>query len=332
MKFKATLRLTATSETIQRMPGFWDKLKKTFGAQPNLDTDRVRTRMQSNELVMGAKKALERLGVDNAVALMIDGQVLFEDKTGKGGDAPDLFLAFYENEDVFGREFKDLRLAVEHREAGLHYIIEIVAQGEHQKDQSTALVHIAGRVVDLEPKSGEDADAFRARVMPLLATPALAEASRLQFESWAAKAEEALRAALPGVTITSAEAKSLVERPKGVGKTRERPAPTPTDPRYDPYDRWHPSPMSDVMTMMFWGSMMSWAWHPHYVVVDQSGHELGNTESIAEGNDFSGDGAGEGGGADDPGGDAGGDDGGGDFDSGGGDFDGGDFGGDFGDF
>ncbi|MCC6622125.1 MAG: hypothetical protein IT385_12755 [Deltaproteobacteria bacterium] len=324
MKFKATLRIHTTGDIVQRNPNFWDKFKKAFGGKPNLDTDRVKTKLQATELVMGAKRALERLGVDDAIALMVDSQVLFEDKHGRPGDASDLFTSFFENEDVYGREFEQLRLAVEHRDAGLHYVIEIVASGVHDKSKATALVHIGGRVMDLEPRVGEDAEAFRARVMPLLATPALAETSRLQFETFAARVDEALKAALAGVRVTMDDPKPQVERPgKGRGQPQQ---PQPDDPRYDPYGRYHPSPLGDIATMLFWTSMMSWAWHPHYVVIDQSGNEVGSTENLDAAS--GGDGTSDGGGMDDPGGPDGGDidaGDGGDFDAGG-DFD---FGGDW---
>jgi len=333
MKFKSTLRIHTTGDIVQRNPRFWDKVKKTFGGRPNLDTDRIKTRMQAADLVMGVKRALERLGIDDAVALIVDQQVLFEDKKGRPGDATELFTAFFENEDVYGREFEDLRLAVEHREAGLHYVLEVVATGVHDKAAATALVHIGGRVADLQPQPGETAEAFRARVEPLLATPALAETSRLQFESFAARVDEALRAALTGVRITSDEARSLVQKP-GAAARRGRGAGAPAGPgdaQYDPHERWHPSPMGDIATMLFWTSMMSWAWHPTYVVVDQSGNELGTTQDLDSGGlgDGTSDDGGLGGGGEDGGG--GGEDGGGDLGDGGGDLgDGGDFGGDFG--
>ena len=330
MKFKATLSLFASGDVVQRNPTLWEKVKKAFGGDPNLDTDRVKTRLQAADLVMGCKRALERLGVDNAVALVVDGQALFEDKKGEAHDAGDLFLAFFENENVFGKEFNDLRLVVEHREAGLHHIIELVGSGEHDRSHATVLVHVGGRVTDLEPRAGEDADAFRRRVEPLLATPALAETSRLQFETFAARVHEALGAALSGVRIVASDARSLVERPgkptrrQGRGAT---PPAGPHDPRYDPHERWAPSPMGDIATMLFWSSMMSWAWHPTYVVVDSGGRELGSTDELAS---AGGDGA-----LDAEGDDTGaGDDDGGDLGDDGGDLgdDGGDLGDDGGDF
>lgn len=287
MKLKSTISLHAQGEMIQRDPGFWDKLKKVFGARPNLETDRVRTQLTTAYLVQGAKKALERLDVNNAVALVIDGQVLFEDRAGSPDDFRDLFLSFYENEAVYGRDFKDLRLTVEHREAGLHFVIEIVGRGEHVRDEATAKVIVSARITEFEPRPGEDAETFRQRITPHLATPAFTEAHRLQFDAFVERARDGLRDALPEVRVTSPEANAMVERPAKVGRGGARQAGRPRDPhdpRYDPYEQHYPSPMHDLATMIFWSSMMSWAWHPHYVVVDQGGTPVGSTEDLSGSN------------------------------------------------
>jgi len=293
MKFKSNIALHAQGETVRRDPGFWDKFKSMFGARPNLDTDRVRTQLTTAYLVQGAKKSLERLGVSNAVGLVIDGQVLFEDRSGRADDFGDLFLSFYENEAVYGRDFKDLRLTVEHREAGVHFVIEIVGRGEHVRDEATIKVIVAGRITEFEPRPGEDAEAFRKRVEPHLSTPAFTEAHRLQFDAFVERVRDGLRDAMPEVRVSSPEASAMVERPAGSGRAGRQgrggartPAPNdPNDPRYDPYDRHYPSPMHDIATMLFWSSMLSWAWHPHYVVIDQSGTPVGSTEDLGAGGD-----------------------------------------------
>lgn len=287
MKFKSTISLHAQGETVRRDPGFWDKFKQLFGARPNLDTDRVRTQLTTAYLVQGAKKGLARLGVNNAVALVIDGQVLFEDRAGRADDFGDLFLSFYENEAVYGRDFKALRLTVEHREAGVHFVIEIAGRGEHVRDEATVKVIVSGRITEFEPRPGEDAETFRKRVEPHLSTPAFSEAHRLQFDAFVERVRDGLRDAMPEVRVSAPEANAMVERPARAGRpARGGARPTdPDDPRYDPYDQHYPNPMHDLATMLFWSSMLSWAWHPHYVIVDQSGAPVGSTEDLGVGGD-----------------------------------------------
>ncbi len=283
MKFKSTFGLHAQGETIRREPGFWDKFKKAFGGNPNLDTDRVQTLLTTAHLLSGTKKALERIGITNAVALVIDGQVLFEDRTGKADDVGDLFLAFYENEALYGRDFKELSLTVEHREGGLHVLVEITARGEHVRDESTAVVTISGRITEFEPRQGEDAEAFRKRVEPHLASPAFTEAHRLQYETFVERVRDGIMAALADVKVSPVESQTRVQKPDKGGRTpaQQRP-PRPGEPGYDPYDRYYPSPMHDIATMMFWSSMMSWAWSPSYIVINSAGTPVGTTDQLAE--------------------------------------------------
>ncbi len=287
MKFRSKVHLKSDGETIRRDPGFWERVGKLFGASPNLDTTRVRTNLSAAHLLSGVKKALERAGVDNAIALTIDGQVLFEDRKGAAGDLVDLFTAFYENEMVYGRDFKQLVLTVEHAEAGVHYVLELEGRGEHEKDEATVTLDLSGRITEFEPRQGEDADAFRARVEPFLATPTFAETHRLQFESFVERLRDALAAGLPEVRVDRPVAETVAVRPgkprgarRGAGQGQAG-RPTRGQPGYDPYDQHYPSYGADLGTLLFWHSMMHWAWHPGYVVMDTSGQVLGTADAMA---------------------------------------------------
>ena len=184
-RFESTIALHARGDTVLRDPTFWDKVKRVFGRKPDLDTQRVRTHLTTAHLVGGARHALERMGVKNALALVIDGHVLFEDHAGVDDDFDDMFLAFYENESVHGRDFRELRLTVEHLEAGLHLVIAIVAHGVHERDEATASVIVTA-----------DRSA-----LPI--APALAWAQRRQFEAFVLRVRDGLRDALPDVRVSA---------------------------------------------------------------------------------------------------------------------------------
>jgi hypothetical protein len=327
MKLHGIIDIKVEGERIMRDPVFWDKIKKAFGATPDLRTDRMRATLEAATIVEASRKALARLNTTNAIALIIDNQVLYEDREGRQDDLIDLMHAFHENKAVFGTSFKLLRLVVEHEEAGLHFVIEVMARSEHHVDETAARVVIGARISDFEPRDGESAEAFRARVEPLLKTPAVAEAHRVQFESFVSRLADALRGSLADAQITVREAEAQVEKPS---RTAARPAHAPTDLRYDPYVNYYPNRLGDLLPMMMWSSMLSWSMMPHYAVVDTLGNDIASTddlsqndmESVANGEDtdFGGDDFGDGGDSD----------GGGDFGDGGSDDFGGGF--DFGDW
>jgi hypothetical protein len=336
MKLHGVIELHVKGERILREPRFWDKVKKKFGKEPDLRTDRMRAALEATALVDAVRRALKKIDVTNAVSLVVDDQVLFQDREGRPDDLGDLLLAFSENESVFGGGFKVLRLAVEHEEAGLHTIIEVIARGEHPVGEAACRVVVAGRVKDFEPRKGEDAEAYRARVEPLTQKPTLYEAHKRQFDSFASRVADALRATMPEARVEIAQAEAQVQRPSRRAQAGRQPAPPPpTDPRYDPYDVYYPNPFGMMLSMMMWSSIFSMAMPPHVVVVNDHGDHLGTPEEVqAAGGDDLGHDMDSASGDADMGGETselgdGGDwgDGGGDFDGGG--FDGGDFGGDW---
>jgi hypothetical protein len=319
MKLHGTVELHVSGERILREPNLWDRLKKRFGGEPDLRTDRMRAALEATAVVDAARAALSRLGATNAVSLVIDDQVLFQDRDSRPDDMGDLFLAFSEHESVFGGGFRLLRLAVEHREAGLHLVLEVIARTEHGEGEPAARIAISGRIGDFEPRAGEDADAYRARVEPLTRDATLIEVSRRQFESFVDRVADAMRASMPEARVEVGSAEARVQRPT------ERPSraqpPEPTDPRYDPYDRYYPQPFDSMLSVLMWSSLLSFAVPPQVIVVNEhgdalgSGHDAGAIDQAADHGD-DGDHGG------DDGGDHGGD--GGDLD--GGDLDGGDMG------
>jgi hypothetical protein len=278
MKLHGIIEVRVHGERVLRDPRFWDKVKTTFGGTADLRTDRVRAEIEAATLVEGTRRALTQLGVENAISLVIDRQVLFEDRQGRPDDLVDLMAAFHENAPVFGSEFELLRLVVEHEEAGLHVVVETMARSVHPVDETAARVVVGGRIRDFEPRSGETADAYRARVEPLMATPAVFETHRLQFESFVARLADALRGTLADAEINVREAEARVEKPERAPS--KAPPVSPTDRRYDPYDTYYPSPLPGVLTMVMWGSMLSWAMMPHYTIINHAGTALGATDAL----------------------------------------------------
>jgi hypothetical protein len=74
-------------------------------------------------------------------------------------------------------------------------------------------VSVGGRIRDLEPRPGETADAYRARVEPLAKDAGLLETARMQFQSFVGRLEAALHAALPEATVEEKRADAVVVRP-----------------------------------------------------------------------------------------------------------------------
>ncbi|WP_437816407.1 hypothetical protein [Sorangium sp. So ce1078] len=332
MRLIGQIHVSLKGSIIQRNPTVWEKLKRGFGAKLDLDTDRMRVELEATAVIDQVRRALVQLGVGNALSLVIDDTVIFQDTDGKPDDLPDLVLALSEHSAVFGRGFSELKFAAEHEEAGLHLVIETRARTEHAEDEPAGIVSVGGRVRDLEPRAGESAEDYRRRVEPLAKDPALFEAARLQFESFVGRLEGALKASMPEARVEQHHAEArVVHAPPGDGAAAGQQPASPTHPGYDPFVAYYPpSPLGMMLDVMLISSFMHMLSPPHVLFVSPAGMPLGTAQEAAANPDLlndadrGGDDAGdEGDGPDD--GDPWGDEGGG-LDDGGG------LEGDFGDF
>jgi hypothetical protein len=273
MKLYATLAVRVEATEILRAPGFLDKLRRAFGGTPDLRTGEMRSAIEAAALVEAVRDALRKIGATDAISLVIDGTVLFHDREGHPDDLGDLFLAFAENESVFGQGFEELRLAVEHREAGLHLVVEVQARPVHAPTAPAIRIIVSGRIDALTPRPGDDAESYRKRAEPVAADPRALEVHRLQFEAFADRLRAAIAAAMPTASVEVEAAEARVVRPDP--EQRPPQALPPDAAGYDPYTAYYPSPLGFLPEALLWSSLFSMAMPPHYVVVDHTNRPYG---------------------------------------------------------
>jgi hypothetical protein len=271
MKLYATIAIHVRGEEVMRDLRFLDRVKRAFGSKPDLRSGRVRASIEATAIVEAVREAMQRIGADNAVSLVIDGTVLFNDPHARPDDLGDLFLAFHDNAAVFGAGFEELRLAFEHREGDLHVVAEVQARSEHVREEAAVRVVVSGRIDALTPRPGEDADAFRKRAEPIAADRNALELYRLQFNAFVERLRDALAAALPAARVEIEVAEPRIVRP---GPQPQQP-PAPESRQYDPYEAYYPSPLGMVANMFMWSALFSMAMPPHVAVVDAANHVQG---------------------------------------------------------
>ncbi len=191
MRFVSRIDLYLPADIIQRSPMLWDKLQSLW-TTVDLQTDRERNKVEAATIVYDFRRVLDDLGIDNARSLIIDGETVFHDQRGEPNDLPNLILALSEHTALFGSGGQELRLSVEHEEAGLRMIAEVTVTSEHPRGAASARVSVLGEVTEFAPQPGERADDYRARVHPLIAEPNRRLALRLQFGSFISRLESAL--------------------------------------------------------------------------------------------------------------------------------------------
>jgi hypothetical protein len=281
MRLVGQLHVHVRTKVILRDPSFFEKLKAKLGGKVDLDTGRVKNELEATAVVDQVRRALGRMGVGNALSLVIDDQVIFQDSDGKADDLPDLVIALSEHASVFGKGFRELRFAAEHEEAGLRLVIETRAYSEHANTAPAAVLSIGGRIAALEAKKGESAEAYRARVEPLTRDAALFETSRHAFEAFVHRLERALADAMPEARIEEHKAEArLVRAPS---KDVQAPAQATRDvahPAYDPFMVYYPSPMTTMLDAMMFASFMNMMMPPPIMVVSPMGSPLGTMDQV----------------------------------------------------
>ncbi|MEO8698471.1 MAG: hypothetical protein ABI867_00475 [Kofleriaceae bacterium] len=272
MKLYGTIAVHVQVADILRAPKFFDKVRKMFGGKPDLRTGKVRSAIEATVLVEATRDALRQIGATNAVSLVIDDTVLFHDREGKPDDLGDLYLAFDDNSSVFGQGFDELRLAVEHREAGLHLVMEVQARPVHARELPAIRMILSGRIEALTPKPGEDAEAYRARAEPVATDAKALELYRVQFEAFVERVRTAIAQAMPTGRAEVELAEARVVRPDA--KQPDEP-PRPDSRYYDPYVAYYPSPLGTMAEIFMWSAVFSMMMPPHFVVVDHANHVQG---------------------------------------------------------
>ena len=158
MRFVSRIDLYLPADIIERSPMAWDKLQSLW-TTVDLQTDRVRNKVEAVTIVYDFRRMLDDLGIDNARSLVIDGETVFHDQRGEPGDLPSLILALSEHTAIFGSGAQELRLSVEHEEAGLRLVCEVTVVSEYPRGAAAARVSprwssIAARCAIGSPSSG----------------------------------------------------------------------------------------------------------------------------------------------------------------------------------
>jgi hypothetical protein len=205
VRYAASIEIDLPTDVIERSPTFWDGCRALVGADVNLSTDRVRNRIEAVTFLYEVRRALDSLGIHNARSLVVDGVVVFEDHEGRPNDLPDLMFAFADHALILSDACRNLRLSVEHEEAGLNFELEARIALEHDRTEPAARVSVLGRVLDLGPRPDESTEAYRTRIEHLIALPKHWAAVKVHFATFVSRLEQALGAVLPGASMKTTE-------------------------------------------------------------------------------------------------------------------------------
>jgi hypothetical protein len=287
-------------ETLRRMsPIEW--LQALFGKHFDLHSGEEDLTIGALALVQALYNACRKIGVTNAIALLVDKKVLYADAREVENDLA-LILRAAERSRLLRQRFKEMRLALEHRERGLHTIIDIKIQSHVRRGEAEMEMILSSRLEHLRIAAGETAAAYAARIRAFGQAPEAAEEYRQRLETLQERLAAALRAALPGAVIhlTPAQMRLTWPEARQIGRFRRlrfgadvcksgyRPVLTRQQRGVysDPYYHYYYDPYDDLTNWLLLDTLLhqrTWP-SPHWHIVPSDGSDAyvpDNTAHVA---------------------------------------------------
>jgi len=285
MRLTAQARIYLPGEDVFRKPTFWDNFKGMLGSDVDLRTGEARLTRDVLGLTEQIQQGLALAGITNAVSLVVDTDVVYQDVTGVPDDAGLLVASMRRAATRFTQGFKVLRAVFELEAQGLHSIIEVTVRAVHKKTQPSATVAVGSRILELRPAQGEDIEAAKDRIGRALGNAQLIPTYRGILTSQMQTVQAGLQRVFANGEVELDAVDAQVVRPSGADvrelgqDSASRHAnlrDVPAYPRtgyygagYDPWVTYYRDPMDTFVNLMIIDAMLSprpyWGYGPGFL-------------------------------------------------------------------
>ncbi len=274
MRLTAQGRVHLTGgEEVFREPGMWDKVKFFFGSDVDLRTGELKLTRDVLRLTEQVQKGLLAAGIDNAVSLVVDTDVIYQDTAGRKADADLLVDAMRRAHGRFNDGFDTLRAVFEHEGNGLHTLIEVTVRAKHKSEEPAATLAMGGRILELRPTEGEGMEAAKERIGKRLGDAQLVPTYKALLGDLCTRVQDGLQRHFPKGRVEVDPPELQVVKPsrdevRDLGADRASRAAalraTPNYPRagyygphYDPWGTYYRDPMDTFVNLMVLDAMLS---------------------------------------------------------------------------
>ena len=285
MRLTAQARIYLPGEDVFRKPTFWDNVKGMFGSDVDLRTGETRVTRDVLALTEQIQQGLALAGITNAVSLVVDTDVIYQDIDGVPNDAGLLVAAMRRASSRFSQGFNVLRAVFELEAQGLHSLIEVTVRAVHKKTEPSATVAVGSRILELRPADGEDIEAAKDRIGKALGNAQLVPTYRGILTSQTQTLQAALQRVFANGQVELDPVDAQVVRPSGADvralgqdSTSRHPdlRDVPVYPRagyygagYDPWGTYYRDPMDTFVNLMIIDAMLSprsyWGYGPGFL-------------------------------------------------------------------
>lgn len=281
-------------ETLRdRTVGEW--FTSLFGSRPDLRSGREVMTISAYAVLEGLVQGLDSSGMNNVISLIVDNKTIFLD-TQEEPDDLDAMHAVATRSGALNRRFRELHLALSHREEGLHIILDILLRPHVLVGNEEMVITLSARMEELQHQRKESALRYRSRLTKFAEDKGNIEDARESLDRITARLASGLQETLPGARFRSESSQMRLVRPskKQIGRMRglrfdgshapryrSAPARYHGGTFYDPFYHYYYDPFYDFALLVFVGLAIEYTWHMDYLYfVDPMGDMLGYAHEL----------------------------------------------------
>ncbi len=287
------MRLTAQTrvllqgggEEVFRKPSFWDKFKGFLGSDVDLRPGAVSLAGTALALTAQVQQAFKLAKVTNAVSLVVDKDIVYQDVDDKPDDADLLLQAARRGAARFAQAFEVVRIVFEWQGGGISVLIEAIVRGKYRPGEPAVVLSYGARIDALRPADGEDTETAKERIGKALADVNVVPVAKNTLDGLVGRVEGALSRTFVAAQFETDHADVNVRKPSGqevrdmAGNWQNHHADLRQAPNYaygwnsryyDPWGTYYYDPMDTFVSLMVIDAVMHphhhhWGWGPGYL-------------------------------------------------------------------
>lgn len=210
---RSEIHVDLPSEAIERKKSLVTWFKSSTGNEPEREADQEELTLSCVQVVQAIMVCFHKVDIENAIALIIDGTVVFVDEDGDDDDAAKLLQAAIDHGSSLDH-FSELVLVMEDRRQGLHSILEVTVHSSVKVGEKELTISITGRPDLITHVGGETALDYAKRLVAFAHGEALFDAIGV-MEKLASEVAQQFQVQIGIYKVSQGAVEAALVRPNG---------------------------------------------------------------------------------------------------------------------
>ena len=177
---KSLIHVNLPSAETERGIGPLEWIRSQFGAEIDLQSGQEELTVSGVTLMTSVVAGFDKAGVTNAIALLVDKNVVYKDVNDEADDLHLIPEAAGTSGSLL-KPFNEMHMVLTHSELGIHFIFDVRIRNEVMLGEDEMTVAVSGRSEELRIRQGETASAYADRVRGITAQETIVDEWRTAF-------------------------------------------------------------------------------------------------------------------------------------------------------